>query len=216
MAYTQKPGRGNNAKTGYGVPAPFKQEDKYSGFGKDLSKGNAYEKWDTNNPNYKFREYNEKQAKQDSSAVAGKAIKFGVGKREAGKMGNEAANAVRKNMGNADLNVTVKTVPGGEEYSQKVKPGINPRTGAKVKVVPPMKQMGAIDKVVSKAKEIGGKIVKGIKTMDKALEGKSDTRSFNAKDTVLGRKATGARAGEKASPAKMKMGKKAPAKMKKC
>ena len=139
MAYTQKPGRGNNAKTGHGVPAPFKQEDKYGAFGKDLSKGNPYDKWDTNNPNYKFREYNEKQAKQDSSAVAGKAIKFGVGKREAGKMGNEAANAVRKNMGNADLNVTVKTVPGGEEYSQKVKPGINPRTGAKVKVVSPVK-----------------------------------------------------------------------------
>lgn len=27
MAYTQKPGRGNNPKTGYGVPAPFKQTD---------------------------------------------------------------------------------------------------------------------------------------------------------------------------------------------
>jgi hypothetical protein len=27
MAYMQKPGRGNNPKTGYGVPAPFKQTD---------------------------------------------------------------------------------------------------------------------------------------------------------------------------------------------
>ena len=26
MAYTQSPGRGNNAKTGYGIPSPFKQE----------------------------------------------------------------------------------------------------------------------------------------------------------------------------------------------
>jgi hypothetical protein len=26
MAYTQKPGRGNNPKTGHGIPTPFKQE----------------------------------------------------------------------------------------------------------------------------------------------------------------------------------------------
>jgi hypothetical protein len=26
MAYTQNPGRGNNPKTGYGLPSPFKQE----------------------------------------------------------------------------------------------------------------------------------------------------------------------------------------------
>ena len=99
----------------------------------------------------------------------------------------------------------------------------NKISGAKKKS--PVKQMETINKVVSKAKEIGSKIVGGIKRMDKALEGNSDTRSFNAKDTVLGRKSTGARAGEKASPAKMKIGKKAvtkmtgkkaPAKMKKC
>lgn len=27
MAYKQSPGRGNNAKTGYGLPSPFKQEE---------------------------------------------------------------------------------------------------------------------------------------------------------------------------------------------
>ena len=139
MAYTQKPGRGNNAKTGHGVPAPFKQEDKYGAFGKDLSKGNPYDKWDTNNPNYKNRVFTESTAKLDSIGVAKKAIDFGITKREAQKMGNVAANAVRTNRGQSDLNVTVKTVPGGEEYSQKAKPGINPRTGAKVKVVSPVK-----------------------------------------------------------------------------
>jgi hypothetical protein len=139
MAYTQKPGRGNNAKTGNGLPSPFKQEDKYSGFGKDLSKGNPYEKWDTNNPSFKTRAYSEKSAKLDSIATAKKAMDFGIGKREAGKMGNIVANETRKNFGQGDLNVTVKTVPGGEEYKQKIKPGINPRTGAKVKVVPPTK-----------------------------------------------------------------------------
>ena len=139
MAYTQKPGRGNNAKTGNGLPSPFMQEDKYGAFGKDLSKGNPYEKWDTNNPSFKARKFTEKSGMLDSIATAKKAIEFGIGKREAGKMGNIAANAVRANRGNADLNVTVKTVPGGEEYKQKVKPEINPRTGAKVKVVPPTK-----------------------------------------------------------------------------
>ena len=88
----------------------------------------------------------------------------------------------------------------------------------------PAKQMETINKIVSKAKEVGSKIVGGIKRMDKALEGNSDTRSFNAKDTVLGRRAVGAQAGKKVSAApqlksvaKKKMaGKKAPAKMKKC
>lgn len=139
MAYMQQPGRGNNAKTGNGLPSPFKQEDKYGAFGKDLAKGNPYEKWDTNNPSYKFREYANKQASQDSAAVAGKAIKFGIGNREAKKMGNIVANEVKKNMGVGDLKVNVKTVPGGEEYTQKVKPGVNPKTGAKVKVVSPVK-----------------------------------------------------------------------------
>jgi hypothetical protein len=126
MAYKQNPGRGNNPKTGNGVPAPFKQTMGATG------------------------------------------------------MGTKA----------------------GEK--------VNPKS------VSPMKQMETVNKVVSKAKEFGGKIVKGIKKMDKALEGKSDTRSFNTKDTAFGRRSTGARAGEKVSPAQMKMGKKAPAKMKKC
>jgi len=118
MAYKQNPGRGNNPKTGNGVPAPFKQTMGATGMG-------------------------------------------------------------------------AKT---GEK--------VNPKS------VSPMKQMETVNKVVSKAKEIGGKIVKGIKKMDKALEGKSDTRSFNAKDTAFGRKSTGARAGEKVSPVKMKVSKK--------
>jgi len=137
MAYKQNPGRGNHAKTGHGVPAPFKQ---YNSRGQNETTASRFEKWDTNNPNFKLREYAEKSAGLDSTAVAKKAIELGIGKREAGKMGNAAANETRRNFGAADLNVTVKTVPGGEEYKQKSKPGINPRTGAKVKVVPPTKQ----------------------------------------------------------------------------
>ena len=82
----------------------------------------------------------------------------------------------------------------------------NKISGAKKKS--PVKQMETINKVVSKAKEIGSKIVGGIKKMDKALEGNSDTRSYERSDTVLGRRAVGAQAGKKASPAKMKVSKK--------
>ena len=153
MAYIQKPGGPLKQKTGHGLPSPFKQEDKYGAFGKDLVKGNPYEKWDTNNPSFKTRAYAEKSAKLDSIATAKKAIEFGIGKREAGKMGNIAANMTRKNFGQGDLNVTVKTVPGGEEYTQKVKPGINPATGAKVKVVPPTKQMKSKMKTPTKMKK---------------------------------------------------------------
>ena len=123
---------------------------------------------------------------------------------------------------NTNPNMAQKTfgigaVPKALEQFNKV-------TGVTKKKVSPARQMGTINKVVSKAKEIGSKIVGGIKKMDKALEGNPDTRSYERSDTVLGRRAVGAQAGKKASAApqlksvvKKKMaGKKAPAKMKKC
>jgi hypothetical protein len=137
MAYKQNPGRGDNKKTGHGVPAPFKQ---YNSRGQNATTAGRYDDWDTNNPKFKIREYANQSASRDSSAVANKAIKFGVSPREAKKMGSEAANATRVNFGQGDLKVDVKTIPGGEKYTQKVKPGTNPKTGAKVKVVPPVKQ----------------------------------------------------------------------------
>lgn len=137
MAYKQNPGRGDNKKTGHGVPAPFKQ---YNSRGQNATTAGRYDDWDTNNPKFKIREYANQSASRDSSAVAIKAIKFGVSPREAKKMGSEAANATRVNFGQGDLKVDVKTIPGGEKYTQKVKPETNPKTGAKVKVVPPVKQ----------------------------------------------------------------------------
>lgn len=238
MAYTQKPGRGNNAKTGNGLPTPFKQEDKYSAFGKDTSKGNPYDKWDTNNPNYKFREYANKQASQDSAAVATKAIKFGIGKREAGKMGSAAANAVRTGMGAGDLKVEVTTVPGGEKYTQKVKPEINPKTGAKVKVVPPTKQMKKSPMKQEKAKEKGfldkageaisgavGAVKKKAKEFDKYMKegSSSDSRYGGKQDRFFGVQLSGKNAGKSegdsksaAKQMKPKVKAKTPAKMKKC
>ncbi|MFY8248480.1 MAG: hypothetical protein ACOVJ5_02130 [Gloeomargaritales cyanobacterium] len=38
MAYKQTPGRGNNSKTGHGIPAPFKQEQEKSFFDSAVDK----------------------------------------------------------------------------------------------------------------------------------------------------------------------------------
>ena len=153
MAYEQKPGRGNNSKTGYGLPTPLKQDGAYNSAGNNPTTANRYNKWDTNNPNFKLREYAEKLASADSTATTQKALKFNIGKREAIKMGSEAGNLRRTGLGAGDLNVTVKTVPGGEEYTQKSKPGINPKTGEKVKVVPPVKQIKPKAKTPAKMKK---------------------------------------------------------------
>ena len=200
MAYTQKPGRGNNAKTGNGIPAPFKQ---YNSRGQNETTASRFEKWDTNNPNFKLREYGEKAAAMDSSAVASKAIKFGIGNREAKKMGNEAANAVRTNMGNADLKVEVKTVPGGEKYTQKSKPGINPRTGEKIKVVSPVK-MKVSKKTAYDIKEASNKKLKPSARKNYAENAEAAMKNKKSPVKMM----------EKKTPAKMMD--KTPAKMKKC
>ena len=184
MAYKQSPGRGNNPKTGNGIPAPFKQTMGATGLGAGTKEG-KYATEGAKKAYKKFKDFD-------------KSLE-----------GNSDTRSYEMN----------DTVLGRRAVGAQAGKKVNPKSGS------PVKQMETINKVVSKAKEIGSKIVGGIKRMDKALEGNSDTRSFNAKDTVLGRKSTGARAGEKASPAKMKIGKKAvtkmtgkkaPAKMKKC
>ena len=208
MAYKQK-------------QTPFKQEKGYS-----AKLGKAIEENTTKNKQFKEVE---NKAKGDSISAAN-SYKGNVFKKR--KAGNEAANVTRKAGGVApverfsnphEYNTYQPRTGEKDTYIRKapvekdVPMARNPKTG-ELDVKPyksPAKQMETIKKVVSKAKEIGGKIVKGVKKMDKALEGKSDTRSFDAKDTFLGRRSTGARTGEKTSPAKMKISK-TPAKMKKC
>lgn len=194
MAYKQSPGRGNNPKTGNGVPAPFKQTMGATGLGAGTAEG--------------------KYATKVVKKVGGK-IAEGAKKMDKALEGNSDTRSF--NRADTVLGRRSTGARAGEKLS-------NPKSGS------PVKQMETINKVVSKAKEIGSKIVGGIKKMDKALEGNPDTRSYERSDTVLGRRSTGARAGEKisnpksGSPTKQlnkkavtKMGgKKTPAKMKKC
>jgi hypothetical protein len=155
-----------------------------------------------------------KYATKKAKEIGGKVVK-GIKKMDKALEGNSDTRSFNEK----------DTAFGRRSTGARAGEKMNSKTGS------PVKQMETINKVVSKAKEIGGKIVGGIKKMDKALQGNSDTRSFNAKDTAFGRRSTGARAGEKVSPAKMKKspmkqlgsqavtkmsGKKAPAKMKKC
>lgn len=79
MAYKQSPGRGNNAKTGYGIPAPFKQVDKEV----DLMIAKK-----------KARTENDMKAKADSTGVDKRLRDAGM-PYMAGKMGNAKANETR-------------------------------------------------------------------------------------------------------------------------
>ena len=79
MAYKQSPGRGNQPKTGRGIPAPFKQVDKEV----DLMIARK-----------KARTENEMRAKSDSTATDNKMRQAGF-KDLAGVMGNKKANETR-------------------------------------------------------------------------------------------------------------------------
>ena len=82
MAYKQSPGRGNNAKTGYGIPAPFKQVDKEV----DLMIAKK-----------KARTENEMKAKSDSTAVDKRLRDAGM-PYSAGEYGNKKANETRASL----------------------------------------------------------------------------------------------------------------------
>jgi len=79
MAYKQSPGRGNNAKTGYGIPAPFKQVDK---------------EVDAMIAKKKARTENEMKAKADSTGVDKRLRDAGM-PYSAGEYGNKKANETR-------------------------------------------------------------------------------------------------------------------------
>lgn len=111
MAYVQNPGRGNNAKTGHGIPSPFKQsavdskveamiankkkKDAEAAAAKGLKiRTEAEGVRDLYEKGLKF-DATEMQAKKDSATVDNKLRKAGLN-FEAGKMGNAKANETRK------------------------------------------------------------------------------------------------------------------------
>jgi hypothetical protein len=99
-----KPGRGDMPKTGNGIPptlmscsamkqtAPKKKTDPKS----NMTKEEAGEKINSIFSENSRRVAAEAMAKSDSSAAAKGAMLVGIAKREAGRMGNEAANITRK------------------------------------------------------------------------------------------------------------------------
>jgi hypothetical protein len=101
--FKMKPGRGNMPKTGNGIPptlmscSPMKQEkpkktDSKSG----MTKAEAGEKINSIFSENSRRVAAEAMAKSDSAVAAKGAMLLGKVKKEAGRIGNEAANITRK------------------------------------------------------------------------------------------------------------------------
>ena len=102
--FKMKPGRGDMPKTGNGIPptlmscSPMKQTDpkKKTDPKSNMTKEEAGEKINSIFSENSRRVAAEAMAKSDSSAAAKGAMLVGIAKREAGRMGNEAANITRK------------------------------------------------------------------------------------------------------------------------
>jgi hypothetical protein len=95
--FKMKPGRGNMPKTGNGIPptlmscSPMKQTDPKS----NITKAQAREKIDSIFSENSRKVAAEAMAKSDSTAAAKGAMLVGKAKKEAGRIGNEAANITR-------------------------------------------------------------------------------------------------------------------------
>ena len=111
MAYTQKPGRGSNPKTGHGIPTPFKQTRT------GLTPKQNQDIESTTKLN-KFRNVVEAGAKIDSIAAAGARKLSGGNTFQQGLQGNLAANRARVAGGAGDMSVSRgKTVESGAPLS---------------------------------------------------------------------------------------------------
>lgn len=105
--FKMKPGRGNMPKTGNGIPpvlmscSPMKQNEPKKGTDpkSDMTKAQAREKIDSIFSENSRRVAAEAIAKSDSTAAAKGAMLLGKAKKEAGRIGNEAANITRKKEG---------------------------------------------------------------------------------------------------------------------
>lgn len=102
--FKMKPGRGDMPKTGNGIPptlmscSPMKQTDpkKKTDPKSNMTKAQAGEKIDSIFSENSRRVAAEAMAKSDSTVAAKGAMLVGMAKKEAGRMGNEAANVTRK------------------------------------------------------------------------------------------------------------------------
>lgn len=103
MAYKQSPGRGNNAKTGHGIPAPFKQVDK---------------EVDAMIARKKARNENEMKATSDSTATDNKLKGAGFGKITSGEMGNKKANETRSTLQGHGFTISMDKDKTTEKYKK--------------------------------------------------------------------------------------------------
>ncbi len=119
--FKMKPGRGNNPKTGYGIPTPLKQQnvnpktkERYA----NVSSKSATEMDQVIQEN-KRRLLVESQAKADSTAAAGARKMSGGNKFQQGMAGNKAANKTRIKGGAGDMMVyRGKSVGSGQVTSE--------------------------------------------------------------------------------------------------
>lgn len=203
MAYKQKPGRGNQAKTGHGIPAPFKQLEFIKAVGSKIEK--AHE--------------------------AGKTAFEGSRKASnvMGGFGGSVSGGVKRSYEKNPVEY-VRGFVGGlvSEDNPKTNEKKKSPVKQKQKKQAPKKEEGLLDKA---GKAISGAVEtvkEKYKEFDKYMkEGSSpDSRYGGSQDRFMGVQLHGRNAGKmegnskteekKKSPAKMKMGKKTPAKMKKC
>lgn len=154
MAYKQSPGRGNNAKTGYGIPAPFKQVDK---------------EVDAMIAKKKARTENEMRAKSDSTATDNKLKGAGFGKIMSGEMGNKKANETRASLKGQGFTVSMDK----DKTTGKYKKNYN---------TSPAKQVDKeVDSMIAKKKERDAK-AKNDKARKEGEEGmESDNRKIRIK-----------------------------------
>jgi hypothetical protein len=104
--FKMNPGRGNNPKTGYGIPTPFKQKTNpktKEGYANISSKSAT--NMDTEIQENKRRILVEAQAKSDSVSAAGARRLSGGNKFQQGLQGNLAANRTRSAGGAGDMTV---------------------------------------------------------------------------------------------------------------
>lgn len=120
MAYTQKPGRGNSAKTGNGLPSALLQKKTNVKTSQNVSPTNVStelnEKVEATTQFNKLRKEIEAKAKTDSITASGQR---GGTKFQNQMAGNKAANATRSAAGAGDMNVyRGKDTEGRTTYSR--------------------------------------------------------------------------------------------------
>ena len=213
MAYKQTPGRGNRAKTGHGIPAPFKQMETIKKIGSAISHANeaGKESYDksisrdnlvggratyTKNPiSYVtgfasdiMSDSNPKTKEKKKSPVKQMETIKKIGNKiyEGGKWLADAAEGRHgsENYSGGDEDMRQKNIARNNAKTNEVKKPV----AKTIKKASPVKQMETIKKVVSKVKEVGSKVGSAISHANEA--GKKSYDKSISRDNLVGGRAT--------------------------